>query len=780
MFKPSLWLILFLLGLATLSATAMPPHPEVLTRFIDEGRFQEYINMRISALAKGVDTPFEFNRLLIRRDGCDEVELRAVCILVDFNDKPADTARYSVAHFQSMLFSVNEYRTGSMRDWYLENSYGNVHILGEVYGWYRMPQSYDYYCNGQHGFGEYPQNAQGLTRDALLAADRDINFRDFDNDDNGIVEALFIVHSGPGAEATGSRNDIWSHAWFVPENVRCDQMQFARYAMEPENGNIGVFGHELGHSLFGLPDLYDGTYESAGVGMWSMMAAGSWGGGGNSPVHFDAWCKSRIGFANPFPIIENQRNIRIQPIENEPDILLVWRLNDWGRQYFLVENRQRIGFDQSIPASGMLIWHIDENMEDNTHPWRPDSGGALHYMVALEQADGQYHLERNINNGDSGDPWPGSTHNDIFNDDTVPDARDYFRRETDIQISNIEQENDRSISCDISVTPGVSPEELNLFLLERIPETHLFPHPDVRGDSVLTDEVTLITQLLYSLGVEIDGRGRELPDNIFTYNVILYIEPWRDEDNPDTGLSAAEQNLFMTFLDLGKKIIMIGPDIAYNIYDDHLLWSYLNAEFIADGTSREDGNIRRLVANPEARFAGQNFVYKYRGLCDHYIDIINPLNNAKYLYTDQTDQIRGISYTGDNGYRVILQPFYFGGMVDWGGSKQRLLMHYFHFLRFNVMPNGLPKPILSYPNKTQWWSVYPNPFNNKVVICRAGNLAKSQLKIVDLSGRLIQSLYLAEGATHLIWHPFNMTSGVYFIIPEGPINVQPIKIEYIR
>jgi immune inhibitor A len=108
----------------------------------------------------------------------------------------------------------------------------------------------------------------GLVAELLQRADEDVDYSQYDNDDNGVVEALFVVHAGLGAEVTGSVNDIWSHSAGVPEGLELDGMRFAYYAMEPEDGLVGVFGHELGHSFFGLPDLYDVTYQSAGVGVW--------------------------------------------------------------------------------------------------------------------------------------------------------------------------------------------------------------------------------------------------------------------------------------------------------------------------------------------------------------------------------------------------------------------------------------------------------------------------------------------------------------------------------
>ncbi|NQU06686.1 MAG: M6 family metalloprotease domain-containing protein, partial [Calditrichaeota bacterium] len=336
----------------------MPPAPGVIEAMNDQGNFQSFLLRFEDASRRGMNQPFDFDLNQLKRDDNDEIEIHVICILVDFDDNEADQDQFSAEEFQEMLFSVEEYETGSMRDWYLENSLGEVNIVGNVHGWYRMPQDYAYYVDGQNGFGGFPRNARGMVRDALVAADGDVDFSDYDNGGNGVVEGLFVVHAGPSAESTGSDDDIWSHAWNAPE-IRLDNVRFASYAMEPENGKIGVFGHELGHSLFGLPDLYDLSQESRGVGRWSMMSTGCWGGGGRTPVHFDAWCKMVTGFIIPLEIVENQANIIQEPIETGGEVYMTWREGEIRNQYFILENRQQIGFDRSLPGSGLLIWHID-------------------------------------------------------------------------------------------------------------------------------------------------------------------------------------------------------------------------------------------------------------------------------------------------------------------------------------------------------------------------------------------------------------------------------------
>lgn len=779
--KSLLLIVLSVLLLGT-ALWAMPPSPDVLRKLQTEGRLNSIIAKQADARSRGVDEPFDFALAnSIRRD--DEIELRAVCILVDFDNNEADQEVNSVDHFQSMLFSRGEYETGSMRDFYLENSKGQVHIVGQVFGWYRMPNDYEYYVGGQNGFGEYPENAQGLTEDALAFADEDIDFSEFVNSDDDVVEALFIVHAGPGAEATGSNDDIWSHAWQVPGHLEMDGVSFDRYAMEPEDGNIGVFGHELGHSLFGLPDLYDRNYESAGVGLWSMMAGGSWGGGGYSPAHFDAWSKIRCGFIEPVNVEMNTESLVLNPIETDSgEILRVWNQGSVGSQYFLVENRQNIGFDVSIPGSGLLIWHIDENMEDNDSPWWPGVGRDRHYLVALEQADGSYDMEHNRNSGDAADPWTGIGDDVIFNRDSEPDSRSYIHWDTEVTMFNFEILQDRQAVLDVDIIDGVGPEKLNLFLFERIPEDHVFIDPDDRTGQRVTDEVSLVTRLLNRAGAEIDGHDSVLPENLDSYNAIIYLESWRDGESPSGGLTMDEQALLADFLLNGGKLILVGPDVATNLQiDDSPLWPLLKAEYVGEGEDAETGNMRIVRTNGETRLGSQSFIYTQYTLCDHYVDIVGPTDESDMLFYDDSQQPRGVLVFGENQSRIILQPFLFGGMMDRGGSKEYLMKLYFQHLRFYLgVEDDNPEPATP-PQHYQLLKAWPNPFNSSINIVYRGMSAGAGLNVLDVEGRLVDQLALNPGDGFISWIPSNIPSGSYWVTPAGNRNNgNALRIVYIR
>ncbi|MEO0050185.1 MAG: M6 family metalloprotease domain-containing protein [candidate division WOR-3 bacterium] len=319
-------------------------------------------------------------------------------VLVDFAD---NQRTYSQADFQNLLFGSN---TGSMRDYYEEVSYGNLTITGEVFGWVRLPNPYSYYLGDSFGiYGEFPRNSQGLVRDVVELVDPAVDFSRYDWDSDGFVDGLLLVHAGPGAEETGRTSDIWSHKWQMTDPVlgspgavqTNDRVSVDVYSIQPERFDdgtlitIGVFCHEFGHIL-GLPDLYDTDYSSSGLGMFCLMAAGGWARAsesqpyGSSPVHPSAWCKYLLGWTLPDSVEEGiadsvpsarfaavakaQSCFRILKNPNGVD----WRPEGGGKgEYFLIENRQQIGFDKGLPGTGLLILHIDESRsgnDDERHP----------------------------------------------------------------------------------------------------------------------------------------------------------------------------------------------------------------------------------------------------------------------------------------------------------------------------------------------------------------------------------------------------------------------------
>jgi len=438
-----LLLIFFLFLTLDSDLYAVSLSPELIEKLRKEGRLEEVVKQANLAREKGVWQPSTNPPLRLRKGGSSAVDtLKPIVICVDFDDNvhSRDTSEFSL-----LLFSKGfAFPSGSMRDYYLENSYGKLDVVGGVTGWYRMPEDYSYYVWGNYGIGSSPHNAQKLAEDAVNAADPVVDFSDYDYDGDGWVDGLIIVHAGPGAEETGDPDDIWSHSWSMTSTFHKDGVYLRAYNMDPEihSGgaliDIGVFAHEFGHTL-GLQDLYDTDNSSEGLGRWSIMASGSWNNNGKTPAHLDAWCKYKLGWIDIDTLTVNLTNVAIPQVETSPKAYRLWTSGGGGSEYFLVENRQKTRFDASLPGEGLLIFHVDEG-GSNRYEWCPGDPATPHYKVALEQADGEFRLEgcySSANRGDAGDPFPGNKNKQAFDDTITLSSRTYTGAKTQVAVWNI-------------------------------------------------------------------------------------------------------------------------------------------------------------------------------------------------------------------------------------------------------------------------------------------------------------------------------------------------------
>lgn len=338
-------------------------------------------------------------------DRVDEVD-QALTILIH---TPDIGYTYEPGSFDSLLFSTGIYPTGSMNEYFLESSYGIFGVEGDVVGWFTAENNYSYYTWNNYGLGWYPHNAQKLVEEAVLAADAaGVDFSNYDNDGDGWVDALIVVHQGPGGEFTGSDDDIWSHRWAI-DPIFLDGVWVSDYSMDPElegDGSSGeiepiaVFSHEYTH-LLGMPDLYD--YDSKLVAStfttygddndhplmdWCIMGYGGYGlssyGKGATPPHHCGYFKILLGWAEPTVLGLSQTNIQVPEVEINPVIYKI-PIGGSGTEYFLVENRNSAcpdalfdHFDSDFSAwfnwftpgpnpldAGLIVYHIDETMPLN-------------------------------------------------------------------------------------------------------------------------------------------------------------------------------------------------------------------------------------------------------------------------------------------------------------------------------------------------------------------------------------------------------------------------------
>jgi len=213
-----------------------------------------------------------------------------------------------------------------------------------------------------------------------------------------------------------------------------------------------------------------------GSGSWNGPNSGGWGPNGSSPAWPDAWNRAQMGFVTPTSISGNiAKRVIPRALGNPPPAQTILKLRSpvlGAQEYFLLENRQRISgsYDEYLPGNGLLVWHVDEAMDvygkQNKfeciavpHCQCSDSE---HYLLALEQADGLLDLERNMDGGDSGDPFPGNTTNRTWSMVTNPESSSWYGTaacaNTCIGASNI-SDSSAVMAADLRVTCGPMPDE---------------------------------------------------------------------------------------------------------------------------------------------------------------------------------------------------------------------------------------------------------------------------------------------------------------------------------
>jgi M6 family metalloprotease-like protein len=334
--------------------------------------------------------------------------------------------------------------SGSVRDFYLENSYGKLDLESVVTPWVVVDNTEAYYSNGESGRHKIIWDA---LRYALQYLDDNdlVDFDYFDQDNNGRIDAITFIHSGYGAEFGGTdqngafyKDRIWSHMWafnngsfFSKSGVRVREYHISTGVWGTKGvgiGRIGVIAHEIGHFL-GLPDLYDVNGGGRGIGSFGIMS-NSWGWDGSQyyPPHLNGWCKWMVGWV---PAVEPVEGINfIQAIQHRNPILpqlYIIREGFPEGEFLMIENRRRFGYDQQLVQSGILIWHIDLGVKGSSfrnmqmregYPGQegwPENGN--HYAAALVQADGLFEIEKGQSMGD---------HEDVFHkmgvDELIPCA----------------------------------------------------------------------------------------------------------------------------------------------------------------------------------------------------------------------------------------------------------------------------------------------------------------------------------------------------------------------
>jgi M6 family metalloprotease-like protein len=310
---------------------------------------------------------------------------RMFLLLADFPDYPHTI---SASVIQNAMFGAGDasnFPYESLHSYYERSSYGKLDIEGAVLGWYRA----------QHPRGYYTDQAEVLIEEAIAYfKGKGQDFSQFDNDGDGMIDYFALYWTGPDE---GWSSFWWGwNGWFGDGAYTVDGKRLGNFSWMWEEAGASTIIHETGHSL-GLPDYYD--YDDTigprgGVGGLDIMDG--WGDHNG----FSKWV---LGWLTPTVVSSTAAGIQLAAAETSPAVIVA-RAGLAGDtpfdEYFVIQNRQRIGNDKDLPADGLLIFHVDARTACGGFLY--DNSYTEHKLLRIMEADGKEEIEQG-KGGDAGD-----------------------------------------------------------------------------------------------------------------------------------------------------------------------------------------------------------------------------------------------------------------------------------------------------------------------------------------------------------------------------------------
>ncbi len=349
---------------------------------------------------------------------------RGIVILVNFSDKSMANSQSDFDNaFNQEGYSENG-SAGSVRDYFLSQSYNKLTIDFDVVGPVTVSRSMQYYGqNDSDGNDKYPAT---MVIEALKLVDSEVDFSKYDWDGDGYVDQVYVIYAGYGEAQGASENTIWPHEWSLyaanyygdgEGSQTLDGVIIDTYACSNEligtSGSqmdgIGTACHEFSHCL-GLPDMYDTNSVNYGMGSWDLLDYGCYNGNGYVPAGYTSYERMFAGWLTPTEISEYSEISGMQALTDSPEAYIIYNQNV-KTEYYLLENRQKSGFDASLPASGLLVLHVDYDEE----AWTSNTlnNTVNHERMTIIPADGLKSMTT-----ETKDPWPQTNATELTNSST--------------------------------------------------------------------------------------------------------------------------------------------------------------------------------------------------------------------------------------------------------------------------------------------------------------------------------------------------------------------------
>lgn len=281
------------------------------------------------------------------------------------NASPEDEAPQSLKEDYSTKYT----NTGSVKQYFSDMSQGEFTPQFDVKGVVTVSKNYAYY--GQDQSEKKDIHYKEMIKEAceLAKSQLGVKFSEYDANNDGYVDLVYIIHAGYGQNTGGDANTLWAKTSFANITTIDGKNIYAHGINSELNTNkgnyitgIGVICHEFSHTM-GLPDLY--PYNSKAYvnnqepESWDLMDAGEYGNNGYTPVPYCAWELDIMGWNAGIETLEKvvPRQITMEPYFS--DNRKAYKIEAENGEYLLLQNLQRTGWGAGYMSHGLLIYRID-------------------------------------------------------------------------------------------------------------------------------------------------------------------------------------------------------------------------------------------------------------------------------------------------------------------------------------------------------------------------------------------------------------------------------------
>lgn len=298
---------------------------------------------------------------------------KGLIILAQFTDSKFqsghDCALYNkIANAEN--YTDNGFK-GSVKDYFKAQSAGQFELDFDVVGICPLKNPCSYY-GGNAYTGDDLHAGEMVAEACLWAATQGVDFSQYDWDGDGEVDQVFVLYAGKGEADGGAVSTIWPHMYYLSASDYGKSLSFNgvtvdTYACSAElNGygkldGIGTFCHEFSHCM-GFPDLYDTGYSGwFGMGDYDLMCSGNYNGDGKCPAGYSAYEKHECGWITFQDVTHIEEALHVAGLKaiSEGGSAYVLKNKAHEDEYYIIENRQKTGWDAYLPSEGVMITHVD-------------------------------------------------------------------------------------------------------------------------------------------------------------------------------------------------------------------------------------------------------------------------------------------------------------------------------------------------------------------------------------------------------------------------------------